>query len=328
MDRHTLKTDVQQKTAGSSARLKGVGVVVSIAIAGVAVFALIHALKKVDFNRVSEVVRDTNPGLIALALLLVAASYLSLTLYDVFALRTIGRTDVPCRIAALASFTSYPIAHGIGATALIAPVIRYRIYSRHGLGVFDVANISFLTGLTFWLGNLTALGLSVLWEPSSIDVIDFLPPFGNRLLAVALLAGVVAFLVWSWLSTGSIGTTRWSMKLPSGPMVLMQIGLGIFDLGAAALAMYVLIPADANIDAFRAIAVFIAAMLLGFASHAPAGLGAFDATILIGLGDQDREEPLIAALLIFRFLYHLLPFVLAISVFGAVEGWRNLRAKA
>jgi glycosyltransferase 2 family protein len=323
-----LKPDVLQKTSRTGALLKGLGVVVSIAVAAAAVFALIHALKKVDFEKVVEVVRDTNPSLIALALLLVVASYCSLTFYDLFALRTIGRADVPYRIAALASFTSYPIAHGIGATALIAPVIRYRIYSRHGLGVFDVANISFLTGLTFWLGNLTALGLSVLWEPSSIDVIDFLPQQGNRLLAVVLLAGIVAFLVWSWLSTGSIGTARWPVKLPSGPMVLLQIGLGIFDLGAAALAMYVLIPAEMNIGLFQAIAVFIAAMLLGFASHAPAGLGAFDATILICLGDQDHEEPLIAALLIFRFLYHLIPFVLALALFGAVEGWRGFRAKA
>ncbi len=118
-----------------------------------------------------------------------AVSYGSLTLYDLLALRTIGRTDVPYRIAALASFTSYPIAHGVGAVALIAPVIRYRIYSRHGLGVFDVANISFLTGLTFWLGNLTALALSLLCEPDAISLINYLPPAANRWLAVALLLG-------------------------------------------------------------------------------------------------------------------------------------------
>jgi len=318
---------VQQKTTGRSALLKGLGVVVSIAITVAAVLVLFHALKKADFGKVLAVIKDTNPGLIALALLLVAISYLSLTFYDLFALRTIGRTDVPYLIAALASFTSYPIAHGIGAVALIAPLIRYRIYSHHGLSALDVVNISFLTGLTFWLGNLSALGLSVLWEPSSIDMIDFLPTTDNRAAAVLLLAGVVCFLLWSWHSTGRIGTARWAVRLPSGPMVLLQIGLGIVDLGAAALAMYVLIPADMNIGLFRAIAVFIAAILLGFASHAPAGLGAFDATILIGLGDQDREKPLIAALLIFRFLYHLLPFVLALALFGTVEGWRSLRAR-
>jgi uncharacterized membrane protein YbhN (UPF0104 family) len=316
---------VLQNKTGGSARLKGLAVAFSIAITAAAIFALIHALKEVDLDKIFEVVRDTSSSLIALALLLVATSYWSVTFYDLFALRTIGRTDIPYRIGALASFTSYPIAHGIGAVGLIAPVIRYRIYSRHGLSLFDVANISFLTGLTFWLGNMTALGLSVLWEPSSIDMIDFVPTLGNRAVAIALLAGVVAFLAWTWRSTRGIGPAGWSLRFPSGPVVLVQIGLGIVDLGAAALAMYVLIPAEMNIGLFRTIAVFIAAILLGFASHAPAGLGAFDATILIGLGDHDKEEPLIAALLIFRVLYHLLPFALALALFGVVEGWRSLR---
>jgi uncharacterized membrane protein YbhN (UPF0104 family) len=107
---------------------------------------------------------------------------------------------------------------------------------------------------------------------------------------------------------------------------LVQIAIGIVDLGAAALAMYVLIPAGTSIELSRLIAVFIAATLLGFASHAPAGIGVFDAAILLGLGGENRE-PLIAALLMFRFLYHLLPFVIALGLFGAVEGWRNLRVK-
>jgi len=323
---HTLKASVLQKTPGSSARLRGLGVVISVAIAAVAVFALTHALKNVDYDEVLGAVQRTNVSFVALALMLVAISYGSLTLYDLLALRTIGRTDVPYRIAALASFTSYPIAHGVGAVALIAPVIRYRIYSYNGLGVFDVANISFLTGLTFWLGNLTALALSLLGEPGAISLINYLPPTANRLLAAALLLGVFAFTVWTWLKPRKFGTVNWPVKLPSGPMVLLQIAIGIVDLGAAALAMYVLIPAGMNVGIFRVIAVFIAATLLGFASHAPAGLGVFDAAILIGLGGEERE-PLIAALLIFRFLYHFLPFVIALGLFGAVEGWRSLRAK-
>jgi uncharacterized membrane protein YbhN (UPF0104 family) len=317
---------VLQKTPRSSARLKGLGVVVSVAIAAMAVFALTHALKNVDYDEVFAVVRRTNAGLIALAVVLVAISYGSLTLYDLLALRTIGRKDIPYRIAALASFTSYPIAHGLGAVALISPVIRYRIYSYNGLGAIDVANICFLTGLTFWLGNLTALGFSLFYEPGAISLMNYLPPQVNRLLAAALLLGIVAFLVWSWLSPRSIGTRRWLVRLSSGPMVLLQIAIGIVDLGAAALAMYVLIPAGVNIGIYRLTAVFIAATLLGFASHAPAGIGVFDAAILIGLGGEDRE-PLIAALLMFRFLYHFLPFVVALGLFGGVEGWRSLRTK-
>jgi glycosyltransferase 2 family protein len=314
------------QTPGGSARLKGVlGAVVSIAVAAAAVFALTHVLKNVNYAEVLETVRRTTTGVVALALILVATSYGSLTLYDWLALRTIGRSDVPYRIAALASFTSYPIAHGIGAVALVSPVIRFRIYSTNGLGAIDVANICFLTGLTFWLGNLTALGFSLLNEPGAVGLIDYLPPSINRLIAAALLLGVTAFLVWSWLNPRSIGIWRWPVKLPSGPMVLLQIAIGIVDLGAAALAMYVLFPAGMNIDISRITAVFIVATLLGFASHTPAGIGVFDAAILIGLGSDDKE-PVIAGLLMFRLLYHFLPFVLALGLFGGVEGWRSLRA--
>src|SRR5580700_11192552 len=212
---HTLKIDLLQKTPGSSARLRGLGVVVSIAIAAMAIYALTHALRHVDYDEVFAVIRRTNSGLIALALMLVAASYGSLTLYDLLALRTIGRTDVPYRIAALASFTSYPIAHGVGAVALVSPVIRYRIYSCNGLGAIDVANICFLTGLTFWLGNLTALGLSLLIDPGAISLLDYLPRWLNLLVAATLLLKIVAFVVWSWLSPRSFGTRRWPVRLPS-----------------------------------------------------------------------------------------------------------------
>jgi glycosyltransferase 2 family protein len=318
---------VLQKTPRSSARLKGLGVVVSVAIAGVAIFALTHALKNVDYAEVFAVIERTNTSVIALAMMLVIVSYVSLTFYDLLALRTIGRTEIPYRIAALASFTSYPIAHGVGAVSVVSPVIRYRIYSCNGLGAIDVANICFLTGLTFWLGNLTALGFSLLNEPDAISRVDYLPPLLNRLLAAVLLAGILSFLVWSWRSPRSFGTRRWPVRLPSGPMVLLQIAIGIVDLGAAALAMYVLIPSGMNIGIFRVTAVFIAATLLGFASHTPAGIGVFDAAILLGLGGEDKE-PLIAAVLMFRFLYHFLPFVTALALFGAVEGWLGLRARS
>jgi uncharacterized membrane protein YbhN (UPF0104 family) len=327
MDRR-LRLTALRKLLGGGARLKGLGgVVVSVAIATGALLALRHALQHVDYDQVFAVIRETDFSIIALALVLVATSYGSITLYDWLALHTMGRKDVPYRIAALASFTSYPIAHGIGAVALISPVIRYRIYAGNGLGPIGIANICFLTGLTFWLGNMTALGFCLLYQPAAISIIDHLSPAINRLLALALLCGVGAFVLWSWFHPRSLGKNPWLVKLPSGPLVLLQIVIGLLDLTAAALAMYVLIPAGLDIGVFQLIAVFIAATLLGFASHTPAGLGVFDATILIGLGSEDREQ-LLAALLMFRFLYHLVPLTIALALFGGVEALRYLRGRA
>ena len=319
------KVIASTKSPDNGFRLKGLGVAVSIAITAIAIFALTHTLRSIDIHEVFEVIRHTDTSLIVVAATLVIASYVGLTFYDLLALRTIGRTELPYRIAALASFTSYPIAHGIGAVSLISPVIRYRIYSFHGLSAFDVVNICFLTGLTYWLGNLTALGIALFFAPAAISVVDFLSPTVNQWLAVALLIGVGSFLIWCWFPR-NIGTKRWPVRLPSGPLVLLQIAIGVFELGAAALAMYVLIPAGPNIGIFPIMAVFIAATLLGFASHTPAGIGVFDATFLIGLGKDDKE-PLVAALLMFRLMYHFLPFISALSLFGVVEGWRGLRRR-
>jgi len=322
----TLKLEFLREKFGSTRLKRVAGAVFSIAIGAGAIYALTHALKHIDYNQVFAIVRNTEARVIVFALILVTASYASITLYDWLALHTMGRKDVPYRIAALASFTSYPIAHGIGAVALVSPIIRYRIYSHRGLGAKGVANICFITGLTFWLGNMTALGFSLLYEPTALGVIDHLSPGINRLLALVLLCGVGAFMVWSWLHPRSIGTSPWLVRLPSGPLVLLQILIGLLDLTAAALTMYVLLPAGLDIGLFRLMAVFIAATLLGFASHAPAGLGVFDATILIGLGSEDREQ-LLAALLMFRFLYHFVPLTIALVLFGAVETWRSFRAR-
>jgi uncharacterized membrane protein YbhN (UPF0104 family) len=209
----------------------------------------------------------------------------------------------------------------MGAVALISPLVRYRIYAPYRLGALDIVHISFLTGLTFWLGNLTALGLSLMIDPDAFGWVEYWPPALNRLVAAALLCAVIGFVLWSWPGRRS---RRWPVRLPSGPAVLLQIMVGLFELSTAALAMYVLMPAELGVDAARFTAVFIAATLLGFASHAPAGIGLFDATILLGLGGAD-QEPLLAALLIFRALYHLLPFVLALIVFGSVELLRSCR---
>jgi hypothetical protein len=71
--------------------------------------------------------------------------------------------------------------------------------------------------------------------------------------------------------------------------------------------------------------VFILATLIGFASHAPGSLGVFDAAMLVALPQFGREE-LLATLLVFRILYFVIPFGLAISIMGTRELWMNVVA--
>ena len=98
----------------------------------------------------------------------------------------------------------------------------------------------------------------------------------------------------------------------------MQIGIGVLDLGAGALAMYALLPADPPVDFITLLVIFVTATLLGFLSHAPGSLGVFEAAMLIAL-PQFQNEALLASLLIFRVLYFVLPFCLAVLLLSARE---------
>jgi hypothetical protein len=86
------------------------------------------------------------------------------------------------------------------------------------------------------------------------------------------------------------------------------------------MAMYLLMPAQPGIDFISLAVVFILATLLGFASHAPGSIGVFDAAMLVALPEFGREQ-LLATLVVFRILYFMIPFGIAVSVMGTRELW-------
>jgi len=308
-----------QKTIGWNR----IGVLLSIAIISVAVVVLFHMLRDTKIEEVVAALKATQPSHIAAAAFFVACGYFTLTFYDWFALRTIGRSEIPYRIAALTGFTSYSIGHNIGATVFTGGAVRYRIYSYYGLDAVEVAKICFIAGLTFWLGNATVLGLGVTYHPQAAGPIDQLPPWLNRTIAIAILVILASYVSWVWSAPREIGQGEWKVHLPSGPSTLMQIGIGILDLGSCALAMYMLLPSHPNIGFVTMAVVFVLATLLGFASHAPGGLGVFDAAMLVALWQFDKESVL-AGLLLFRSLYYLLPFAIALIILGSREIWLNI----
>src|ERR1700733_12398912 len=136
-----------------------IGFALSLTIIAVAAVVLYHILHDIDPDELLDAIEATDWPTLIIAGSFVAAGYLTLTFYDLFALRAIGRSEVPYPIAALAGFTSYAIGHNVGASVFSGGAVRYRIYSSWGLTVIEVTKICFLAGLTFWLGNATVLGL-------------------------------------------------------------------------------------------------------------------------------------------------------------------------
>src|SRR6266567_3146730 len=275
--------------------LSRIGLVVSLTIIAVAVVVLYHILREIDPDELIDAIEATN--------------------WRTF---LIGGSEVPYRVAALAGFTSYAVGHNVGASVFSGGAVRYRIYSGWGLSVIEVTKICFVAGLTFWLGNATVLGLGILQAPQAARALDQLPLWTNRLLAIIILALLAAYVAWVWVKPRVIGREGWQVTLPGGPLTLLQIAIGIVDLFCCALAMYMLVPDEPNLGFVTVAVIFVAATLLGFASHAPGGLGVFDAAMLVALWQFDKED-LLAGLLLFRLLYYIVPFVLSLAVLGARE---------
>ncbi|MBI4273582.1 MAG: UPF0104 family protein, partial [Rhizobiales bacterium] len=154
--------------------------------------------------------------------------------------------------------------------------------------------------------------------------IDQLPAWLNRVAAACILIALAGYVIYVWTAPRRVGRSNWQVVLPGGPLTLLQIAIGIVDLGFCALAMYVLLPAEPNIDFVMLAVIFVSATLLGFVSHAPGGIGVFDAAMLIALSQFDREK-LVAGLLLFRLLYYIMPFALALAVLGIRELMQSLR---
>jgi hypothetical protein len=306
---------------------KRLGIAASLLIVAFAITTLVRTLKGVDTGVILVALTEIPHRNIALAALCVVCAFCTLTFYDFFALRTIGKKHVPYRIAALSSFTSYSIGHNIGATVFTGGAIRFRIYSDYSLNAIDVAKICFLSGLTFWLGNTFVLGIGMALHPWSATAMDQLPPALNRLIALGCITAIFVYLVWLALGKNrrELGQNGWKVTLPSARLTLLQILIGVVDLGFCALAMFLLMPAEPSIDFVSLAVVFILATLLGFASHAPGSIGVFDAAMLVALPEFGKEQ-LLATLVVFRILYFMIPFSIAISIMGTRELWLSVIA--
>jgi uncharacterized membrane protein YbhN (UPF0104 family) len=296
----------------------GAGAAISLSIVAVALATLYHVLRGVDAGKVIAALEGQPTFGILSAAALVVAGYANLIGYDLFALRTIGRRDIPFRIVAFTSFTSYTIGHSLGAATLTCGLLRLRVYSFWDLDVADVAKIAFITGLTYWLGNIFVLGVAASYAPAALGVIDRLPPLINRLFGLAGLLAVACYLVWLAPRSRIVGWNSWRIVLPNLRRSFLQIGIGTADRVLASLSLYMLLPAMPDVGIVTVLAIFVVATLLGTISHAPGSLGIVEAAMLVGLAQYQREE-LLASLLTFRILDFFLPLLLATVMFGLRE---------
>ncbi|HET9065453.1 MAG TPA: bifunctional lysylphosphatidylglycerol flippase/synthetase MprF [Gemmatimonadales bacterium] len=311
--RFALSTARQPPVLHTARRLLPVA---AIATAGLALWSLRHLLRESSWPALRASLRSLEPSQVLVALVATLGSYLMLAGYDVLAIRGIGRRLSTWRVAGVGA-VAYAITNTLGLTLLTGSSIRLRLWTGWGLSATEIASAFLLGGITFWSGAALAGGTTALVDPSLFRAATSLPFPIIRVLGLLIVLLPLLYLAASMMGWTLPGTRRWRIALPSVRVVAAQLFVGTLDWLLAALVLWSLLPTGR--PAFLAfLGIFVAAQVVGAMSHVPGGAGVFEAGIVLLLGREVAATPLLGALIAYRAIYYLVPFLLGLV---ALIGW-------
>jgi len=288
-----------------------------------ALWVLHNELQAIRYRDLQAALARLGPDRLLLALLCCATNYLVLSCYDQLAFVYIGRRIARARIA-LTAFIGYAISNSVGFALLSGTAVRHRFYSRWGVGGADLSRIVALNGITYWLGLLALGGWSLVNHPHAW-LQGELAQRGAQWLGLACLALVGAYLLLPLVRRTPLRVRGFDMRIPPLPLTLGQLLVSMTDWMLAASVLYALLPPGAPPYPV-VLGVFLAAQMVALLSHVPGGLGVFDGIVALLLAPWLRADQIVAALLLYRIVYYLIPLSLALLLLVGDET-RHRRAR-
>lgn len=283
-------------------------------------FALHRLLAPVNLADVTAQIRATPWSTLALAGIATICGYLSLAGYDWSALRYIGK-PLPIPVVLTGGLMAYAFGNTIGLSAVSGGAVRWRVYSGLGLDGYDVAAVSSFAAVSFGVAaTLVGLGALAAHPGALASVLPF-PASTVRAAAIALILVQLVPLVWASARKASLRIGRFTLRAPSLPILGGQILFSLGDICFSALTLYLFLPAS-DLGFFTFLAVFAAATMAGIISHVPGGIGVFETVVIAAMAAGVPVEKVAAALLLYRLIYYLLPFLAALVVLAGYEAWR------
>jgi len=294
----------------------------AVGLFGLGLYALNHLLSSVDIKAVAVQIKATPWSTLALALLTTLAAYLALVGYDWSALRYIGK-PLPLPVVMTGGIMAYAFGNTIGLSAVSGGAVRYRLYSGLGLDGYDVAAVSTFAAVSFGVAaTLVGLGALAL-HPGALAPVLPLPMGAVRALAAGGIAAIIVPLLTVALTQGELRVGRFALRAPSISVLGGQMLFSLADISFSALTLYLLL-APAGIGFFTFLGVFAAATMAGILSHVPGGVGVFETVVVAALSATTPVHQIAAALLLFRLVYYIVPFVLALAVLALYETYQAL----
>jgi hypothetical protein len=284
------------------------------ALIGLAAFLLYRTLSRYEpDDLVSSVLSVPLPHILA-AMGWAAASYLCLTCFDWLGLQYVGRR-LPYRKVALASFVSLSLGHNIGFGGLSSGAIRYRYYSREGLGAVEVAKLVVFCGSTVGLGLVTLAGVAVLARPDQAEsVLHLSRPALLSIGCVCLLVPVL-YCAGAWAFRGPFTVIRWSFELPELRLAAAQVVVGTLNFAFVAACLDQILSASFDVGYLATASTYVLANAATLLSHVPGGLGVIESVVVYLI----PGEGVLPYVLVFRFTYFLLPLAIGSTLFAATE---------
>jgi uncharacterized membrane protein YbhN (UPF0104 family) len=301
-------------------------VALRLGLLALAVRALRHELSGV---RLGELLRQFGGYGWRHALLALAgtvASFATLGLIESLAVACAGTARLPARSVMTTGFLAHAFSQSVGLALLTGSAVRLRMYARRGVDAAAVARISVFVTVTITLG-LLACGSAALLATSGPLPIGRLV-FPVRTVGMVLALVVVAYVVWrATTSRRGVAQGPWACRRRGAPMALAQLALSSADWIVTGTVLYALLPTAAGIHYGPMLRAYLVGQTAAMASHVPGGAGVFEVVVLslAATGAATQRTALIAALLMFRAVYYLLPLVTALVVSGLSELRRHHR---
>jgi phosphatidylglycerol lysyltransferase len=301
-----------------------IGVLLGLTLFGVAAYVLYRTLEQVTWIEVQAALGRISIISIAGAALATAGSYLALVAYDLLALRQTGARHISTRFATFTSLVSHALSFTLGFGMLSGGALRLRLYQSQGLAPGHILVIGVFCAIAFWMGFAAVTGLCLIAEPAVFALVGGVGASVNFAIGAAILSLLAAWIVATAIRPRHIAVGAWTLQFPSPAASAGAVIAGIFHTSFAALVLWLLLPAAANISFTSFLEIFIAATLIAVVSYVPGGLGVFEAVMLLALPELPAAET-IGALALFRAIYYIAPFTLATGALALFELRGRLR---
>jgi uncharacterized membrane protein YbhN (UPF0104 family) len=303
-----------RRTAGKKSLLRGWGPIIAIAVISLAAFLLYRTLSRYSLDEIIASVMEIPKSRLIMSGVFAAASYISLTGFDYLALRYVGR-PLAYPKAALASFTSLSLGHNIGLAFLSSGAIRFRFYSRWGLTAGEVAKVILFCGATVGLGLATLGAMALLLRTELAQQITGLERPIVLAAGWACLLAVAAYLGLAAMRCRPLKIYHWSFEVPSLHLAIAQVVIGSCNFAFVAACLHQVLAAVADVPYLGVASIYVIANTTVLISHVPGGLGVIESVVMYFLPQADVIGPLV----VFRFVYFLVPLALGGATLAVTE---------